>query len=363
MINRIIFAAGGTGGHIYPAIAVADELKKVNENIKIKFIGAKGKIEEKIIPANGYELETIDIIGFKRSLSLKNLTAVYKLFIALKVTKKILRGFAPDLVFGTGGYVSGPVLKSAAKLSIKTAVHEGNYYPGITVKLLSGYADKVIVNFAGTKKYLKRNDNVTVMPYPVRKNLVKIPKDEAQKIYGLDKGKRTLFVFGGSQGAASINSALLKCLKNLLAGNLQVIWQTGENDFDTISKLLDTGSSVKLFRYIDNINTAYSAADLILCRAGISTIMELAVLGMAAVFVPYPLAAENHQEKNVQALVDKNAAIMISDKMLNAKLETTIGSLIYDEKSLEKMRFNIRQFADKEAASKIADLLIGMNEN
>ena len=166
-------AAGGTGGHIYPAIAIADELKKMNENIKIKFIGAKGRIEEKIVPANGYELETIEITGIKRSLNLKNITAAYKIFKALKNSKKILKDFAPELVYGTGGFVSGPVLRSAQSLGITNVIEEGNYYPGVTVKLVSPKADKVIVNFEGTKKFLKRSDNISVMSYPVRQNLKK----------------------------------------------------------------------------------------------------------------------------------------------------------------------------------------------
>jgi len=360
MINRIVFAAGGTGGHIYPAIAVADELVRVNENVKIKFIGAKGKIEEKIIPQRGYELSTIDIRGFKRSLSFKNIGAAIKLFKALGESKKILKRFKPDIVFGTGGYVSGPVLKSAAKLKIKTVVQEGNYYPGVTVKLLSGSADKVILNFEGTKKFLKRQDNIEVLHYPVRQNLKRIPKNEALEIYGLDANKRTLFVFGGSQGASSINKALLKCIKNLLTGELQIIWQTGEKDFESISKLIDDHSSVKLFKYIDNIDSAYSVADLILCRSGISTIMELAAFGLASVLVPYPAAAENHQEKNAQALVDKNASEMIIDSELNEKLESAVSRLIYDEKSLELMRKNIKQFEDKNAASKIVQLLLNV---
>jgi len=358
MINRIVFAAGGTGGHIYPAIAVANELVKVNEKVKIKFIGSRGRIEEKIIQGNGYELNTIDIRGFKRSLSFKNIGAAYKLMKALKQTKKILKNFEPEIVFGTGGYVSGPVLKSAARLHIKTVVQEGNYYPGITVKLLSGSADIVILNFEGTKKYLKRQDNIEILPYPVRQNLKRIPKNEAMKIFGLDAKKRTLFVFGGSQGANSINRALLKCLKNLLTGEFQVIWQTGEQDFDSINKSVEDHSSVRLFKYIDNIDSAYSAADLVLCRAGISTIMELAGFGLTAVFVPYPLAAENHQEKNARALIEKHAAEIILDNELNEKLESTISRLIYDENKLKRMRLNIKQFADNNAASKIVQLLL-----
>jgi UDP-N-acetylglucosamine--N-acetylmuramyl-(pentapeptide) pyrophosphoryl-undecaprenol N-acetylglucosamine transferase len=363
MINRIVFAAGGTGGHIYPAIAVADELKKINENVKIKFIGARGKIEEKIVPKNGYELNTIEIRGFSRSLNLKNFGTAFKLMRALGEAKKILKSFNPEIVFGTGGYVSGPVLKSASKLGMKTVIQEGNYYPGITVKLLSPVADKVIINFDQTKKYLKRQDNIEVMSYPVRQNLKKISKKEALAFFGLSEAKRTLFVFGGSQGASSINSALLKCLKNLLTSNIQIIWQTGEKTFEDMDKQIENKNLVKLYKYIDFINVAYSASDLILCRAGVSTIMELASFGAAAVFVPYPLATENHQEKNAKALVEKKAASMILDKELNERVEAVISGLIHDEPALEEMRNNIKQFADKAAASKIVQLLLRLSNN
>jgi len=363
MINRIVFAAGGTGGHIYPAIAVADELKKINENVKIKFIGAKGKIEEKIVPQNGYELNTIEVRGFLRSLSLKNFGTAFKLLKALREAKKILKQFNPELVFGTGGYVSGPVLKSASKLGMKTVVQEGNYYPGITVRLLSSVADKVIINFNETKKYLKRQDNIEVMSYPVRENLERISKKEALEFFGLSDTKKTLFVFGGSQGASSINSALLKCVKNLLTGDIQIIWQTGEKDFDGISKSLENRGLIKIFKYIERINLAYSASDLIVCRGGVSTIMELASFGAAAVIVPYPLAAENHQEKNAKAFVEKKASSMILDSELNEKFESVVLQLIHDDSALEQMRSNIKLFADRKAASKIVQMLLKLSNN
>ncbi len=360
MINRIIFAAGGTGGHIYPAIAIADELKKLNKDIEIKFIGAKGRIEEKIVPQRGYELKTIDISGFKRSLSYKNIINGIKLLKALGESKKILKDFNPEIVFGTGGFVSGPVLKSAYRLKIPNVIEEGNYYPGVTVKFLSQSADKVILNFEGTKKFLKRQDNIEIMSYPVRENLKKYNREEAIKHFGLNPGKKTLFVFGGSQGAKSINTSLLKIFENISGNGVQIIWQTGENDFESISRIVSTSENVKVFKYIDNIDYAYSACDLTICRAGISTIMELASFKLAAIFVPLPSASENHQEKNSRAIIEKQAAEMILDKELNEKLETTVLKLINDDNKLNNMRSNINQFADVKAASKIAQMLIGM---
>lgn len=360
MINRIIFAAGGTGGHIYPAVAVADELKKINPAIEICFIGAKGRIEEKIVPNSGYELKTIDIKGFHRSLSLKNVNVTIKLLRALRESKKILREFKPELVFGTGGFVSGPVLKSAASLGITTVIEEGNYYPGISVKWLSSKADKVILNFESSRQFLKRKDNIEIMSYPVRENLKRYSPEEAKKYFGLVTGKKTLFIFGGSQGAGSINRALLNCVNSLTALKIQIIWQTGERDYETVNLAVKNNKSVKALKYIDKIDYAYSAADLILSRSGISTVMELASFGSAAVFVPYPRATENHQEKNASALAEKGAAEILNDKDLDENLETRIIALINNDAALNSMRNNIKQFADKEAAEKIAAMLIKM---
>lgn len=357
MIKRIIFAAGGTGGHIYPAIAVADELKKINPEIEILFIGAKGRIEEKIVPNCGYKLRTIDIKGFKRSLSLQNINVTLKLLKALRESKKILKEFKPQVVFGTGGFVSGPVLRSANSMEILTVIEEGNSYPGISVKWLSAKADKVILNFEETKKYLKRKDNIEIMSYPVRENLKKISRDEAIKYFGLDSNKKTLFVFGGSQGAASINKALLNSIESLTKNNIQIIWQTGDTDFEAINSAVKNNYSVKVLKYIDNIAYAYSAADLVVCRAGISTVMELAGFGIAAVFVPYPKSSENHQEKNAMTLVEKNAAEIINDSELDEKFENKVTGLMIDDARREELKNNIKQFADNNAAAKIADML------
>lgn len=360
MISRIIFAAGGTGGHIYPAIAIADELVKLNSSIEIKFVGAKGRIEEKIIPANGYKLETIEITGFKRSLNLKNISAALKIFKALKDSKKILKDFAPELVYGTGGFVSGPVLKAAQSLDMPNVIEEGNFYPGVTVKLVSPKADKVILNFEGTRKFLKRTDNTVVMSYPVRENMKQHNRADAARYFGLDESKKILFVFGGSQGARSINSALLKCFKNITGSGTQIIWQTGESDFEMVNSAVSSNSSLKALKYIDKIDYAYSCCDLVVCRSGISTIMELAGFGLPAIFVPYPLASENHQEKNARAVTEKNGAEIILDKDLNQKLESSILDLLSDENRLIYMKSNISKLADKKAASRIAAMLVEM---
>ena len=362
MINRAVFAAGGTGGHIFPAIAVADELKKINKKAEIVFIGAKGRIEEKIVPNTGYELKTLELRGFYRSINPKNIAVFTKFLRALKEAKKYLSNFKPDLVYGTGGFVSGPVLMAAHKFGLPTVIQEGNYYPGITVKWLSGNADKVILNFEGTKKFLKRQDNIEIMSYPVRENLKNYPKAEACSFFGLNENKKVLFAFGGSQGASSINKTLLNNLEQLNKDNIQLIWQSGEGDLEKISQAAEEYDNIKVHGFIDNIDYAYSAADLIICRSGISTVMELAYFGAAVVFVPFAFASENHQEKNARAMADAGAAEIILDSNLQNRFYETITRLLNNEKHLESMRKSIRKFADKDAASKIAKLLVQMTE-
>jgi len=361
MISRIVFAAGGTGGHIYPAVAVADELRKRKKDVSIYFIGAEGRIEERIIPSCGYKLKTLKIRGFQRSvlrgLNPKNLIVLFKLLNSIKESRAFLKSYKPEIVFGTGGFVSGPVLWSASRLGIPSVVQEGNFYPGVTVRLLSSKVNKVILNFAGSRRFLKKQDNIEIMPYPVRENLRKLSKKEAVEFFGLSETKKTLFVFGGSQGASSINRAMLKSYCELLENNMQIIWQTGEKDFSEIIDGTAKYKELKIFAYIDDIDYAYSASDLILCRAGISTVMELACYGAAVVFVPFAYASENHQEKNARAMVEAGASEILLDSEVGEKLSQVVIGLIKNEGRLQEMRKNILKFADMEAASKIADLL------
>lgn len=362
MIESIMIAAGGTGGHIYPALAVADELRNMNDNIRILFIGAKGKMEENIIPQNGYELKTIEIHGFERKVNLRNFLILGKLVKAIKNAKKLIREFKPQVVFGTGGYVSGPVLWAASKMEIPTAVLEGNYYPGATVRLLASKVDKLVLNFDETRKYFKKDNNIIIMSYPVRKNMKRYSRDEAVKIFGLDSSKKILFVVGGSLGAGSINEAVSGFAGMLVEHGIQLIWQTGQQDYGIYSEKFTGNNSIKIFGYIDNMDAAYSAGDVIVCRAGISTIMEAASFGCAAVFVPYPMAAENHQEKNARAIVKAEAAEMVLDADLKRDLMNVVFRLIDNEKQTAVMKGKIKSFADDNAASNLAGLLDYMSK-
>lgn len=361
MLSRIIFAAGGTGGHIYPALAVADELKKINENINICFIGAKGKMEEKVVPEYGYLLKTINISGLIRSLNTKNLWTALKLFSSVKEARSLLKGFAPDIVFGTGGYASGPVVWSASKLKIPVVLYEGNYYPGLTVRFLASRANAVLVNFPESEKFFKHKNKIKSMSYPVRKKLKIYSRNEAIIHFNLISDKKTLFIFGGSQGAHSINKAFLKCFDKLTVSNIQILWQTGEKDYDEVFNAVTQNPDIKIFKFLNEIDFAYSAADLIVCRSGISAVMEIAYFGAAAIFVPYPFASEAHQLMNAEKMYKQNAAELILDKNLDIQMESKIIKLINDKKKLNEMRANIKRFSDVNAASKIAGYLNNFN--
>ncbi|MCX7878540.1 MAG: undecaprenyldiphospho-muramoylpentapeptide beta-N-acetylglucosaminyltransferase [Ignavibacteria bacterium] len=356
MINRAIFAAGGTGGHIYPALAVADELKKINQDVYIKFIGAKGKIEEKIVPENKYELKLIELEGFQRRLNLKNLKNIYSLIRALNMCRKIIKEFNPDIVFATGGYVSWPVAKAACSFKIPYVMLEGNAYPGLAVRMLSKSADKVIVNFKQTVNFLKRRDNVVFLRYPFRSNLKVVSRKEALLHFGLDDTKKTLLVLGGSQGARSVNSAMIKHYKVITEKGIQIIWQTGNNEYDRVHSLVNQ-TDVKVLKYIDRMDYAYSAADLLLSRAGISTITEAAFFKIPMVAVPYPYSSDNHQRLNAEVLKEAGAAEIINDNELEVKIPEKIIELISNDLRLNEMRGKMSEFADSESAGKIAELL------
>jgi len=356
-LNKIIFAAGGTGGHIYPAIAVADELKKMNDKIDILFIGVKGKMEEKVIPQYGYQLRTINISGLNRNLSPKNLLTAFKFFSSTRAAANLLRTFEPDIVFGTGGYVSGPVFWAANRLKIPSVIYEGNFYPGLTVRLFASRVNKILLNFTESTVFFKQKDKINIMPYPVRRNLKTYSRNGALSRFGLNPGKKTLFIFGGSQGAHSINRAILNCLDKLVAANIQMLWQTGENDYDVIKKTVGENLNIKLFSFLNEIDYAYSASDLVVCRSGISAVMEIAYFGIPVIFVPYPFSSEAHQLRNAERLKEQNAAEMILDKDLQNQLATKVIELINDESKLKHLRHNIRQFCDPKAASRIAGFL------
>ena len=352
---RYLFAGGGTGGHIFPAIAIADELKKLDKEAEILFIGAKGRIEEKIVPSNNYRLETIDITGIDRSMLRKNFKLPYKFLQALRKCRKIIKEFRPDAAIGTGGFVTGPVIYMAVRKKVPSLIQEGNSFAGKTIKFLSSRADKVVINFDETRNYLKRKDNIVKISHPIRSSLKKYDREEALKKFGLSVERRTIFVFGGSQGARGINTGIERILKSLYENNLNVIWQTGKSDFEKISiKFAYLNDRVKVFEFIDNIDQAYSASDVVICRAGITSIMEIAYLQMPSILIPLPTSAENHQEMNARSLENKEAAVVVLQKDIEVRLSDEILKLINDDQRMNQLKNNVTGFSDNQAAEKIA---------
>jgi len=361
---KIIFTGGGTGGHIFPAIAVADELKKNFENVNVLFVGAKGRIEEKIVPANNYELMTVEIAGFNRRKIFENIKLPIKFFKALKNCKKILYYFKPDVVVGTGGFASAPMIYSAIKMKIPAIVQEGNSFPGKVTRYFAGKATKVIVSFDETKKYLKREDNIIKISYPVRNSLTKVDKIGALNYFDLNNGNRTLFVFGGSQGARGINDAIKNKIKTLYNENINLLWQTGKSSYNEFTELCKPyDDKIKVFEFIDNMKYAYSASDLVICRSGMSSIMELSFLKMPVVLVPLPTSADNHQEKNAITLENSKACILLKQNELESKLMNVITNTIYNNDTLKTLGDNIFKFSDPDSAAKIANLIYQLTLN
>lgn len=351
---RIIMTGGGTGGHIFPALAIADEIRKNEPDAKIKFIGAKGRIEETLVPENNYDIDLIEVIGLNRKNMFKNVSFILKYFKSLNRCKVILKEFKPDVVFGTGGFVTGPVVSTAIKLGIPSLIQEGNSYPGKVIKYLSAKANKVIVNFEETKGYLKRKDNVVKISYPVRSKINSVDKESAKKFFGFKNDNKILLIFGGSQGSKSINDVIERNIFDISESNINIIWQTGKLNYETLSsKYSGAYDNIKLFGFINEMDKAYASADLVVCRAGISSIMELSFTSKPAVLIPYPFAAENHQEKNAQVLVERKSGIMVKEKDINNLLIQEIKRVIYDEELLKILSANIAKIYDKDAPQKI----------
>ena len=360
---KFIFAGGGTGGHVFPAIAIADEIKKLNTSSEILFVGAKGKIEERLVPQNGYELETISIEGFKRGSVFSNLSLPGKLAGAVYKSKKIIRRFNPQVVVGTGGFVSLPVLYSAVSLKKKTLIQEGNYYPGLATKFLSRRVDKVIVNFEGTSSLLKRSDNVIKIGHPIRSSLNLIDKDSAREKLKLNNKNFTVFVFGGSQGARGLNSVIPQLIKSFSDEEINLIWQTGKYDFEKNVEDFKTEDGIIIEEFINDMSTAYSASDLVICRSGVTTIMELAYLGKGAILVPFPGATDNHQELNARTLEKQNAARVVLQSDLSEKLLREILKLKSNPEMILHQEKEIKKFEDPFAARKIAEEILSMTIN
>ena len=357
---RFLFAGGGTGGHLFPAVAVAEQIRELKPEADILFIGTKDKLESKIVPKLGFKFKSIWIKGFTRKLNLENLLFPLKLFVSLIQSLAINISFKPKVAIGSGGYVAGPAVWAASMMGTKIILLEQNTYPGVTTRLLEKYAEEVHLSFEESKKYLRNEKSHHLTGNPVRKNLGRMEKSEALRKFGLSNEKKTLLVLGGSLGAKTINEAMSESIKIFEENNVQVIWQTGKNYFEQFKKLnLDY---IKVFDFIEDMNAAYSACDLLVARAGATTIAELLNLGIPAILVPSPNVAENHQYYNAKVLSDKNAAILIEDKNLKKDLEQSVLNNLNSANKLSDLKKNALAMAKPEAAKVIARNAINFAE-
>jgi len=341
---------------VFPALAIADEIHKLRPHADILFVGTANKIEARVIPQRGYAFSTIWISGLRRKVTLENLLFPLKVFVSMIQSFFLMKQFQPDVVVGTGGYVCGPVLYTASLLGVPTVVHESNSYPGVTTRMIAGRATRVLTAFEGTNRWLKKTNNVQLVGTPVRESLAKMPRNEAMKYFGLQPGVKTLLVFGGSLGATSINNAVRGIFRDLEQSQIQVIWQTGEKDYDSLRSF--AGQRVWVGAFIERMDYAYAAADVVLCRAGAMTIAELTALGKPAILVPYPFAAADHQTYNALMLAKAGAAIALADHDLSSKLKETVLNVLKDDSKKKKMAAASQSLGKHEAGRVIAETIL-----
>ncbi|RXK81224.1 undecaprenyldiphospho-muramoylpentapeptide beta-N-acetylglucosaminyltransferase [Filimonas effusa] len=355
MSNRIIIAGGGTGGHIFPAIAIANAIRQQQPDTQFLFVGAKGKMEMERVPQAGYDIKGIDIAGFNRSSLFKNLSLPFKLIKSFFQVRSIISGFKPDAVIGVGGYSSFPVLRVAQQRNIPTFIHESNSFAGKSNILLGKKAVRVFVASEGMEKFFPAG-KLQITGNPVRKSIAgaDISRAEALAFFGLAENKKTILVVGGSLGARSINEAISSHVRDLATLNLQLIWQTGKTGAQAYKHRGDAISNIWVNDFIVEMEKGYAAADVVISRAGAMAVSELCVVKKPTVFVPYPFAAEDHQTMNAKYLVDKEAALMVKDDEVKAKLFPAITQLAMDEAKQEKLRNNIARLAVTNADDVIA---------
>lgn len=356
---KIIISGGGTGGHIFPAIAIADCLKKRFPQADILFIGAKNRMEMDRVPKAGYPIEGLWISGFKRELSLDNLSFPFKLLSSMINARRIIKRFKPDVVVGVGGFASGPTMKTASSLNIPIVIQEQNSFPGVTNKLVAKKAERICVAYNDMDRWFPK-DKIVLTGNPLRNNIKPLDdqKEECLKFFELDPDKKTILLVGGSQGALGINKGISAMLDTFKNNDYQMIWQTGTHYYDkAVEEVKNNGlqSRIKCTVFIDRMDMAYAAADVVISRAGAMSISELSLLRKAVVFVPLPTAAEDHQTKNAMSLVKENAALMVKNSETETELLPTVFSLMENEEKQNEMKDNIAKFAKPNAAEDIVD--------
>ena len=356
--GAFIFSGGGTGGHIYPAIAIANELKLRFPDAEFLFVGAQDKMEMQKVPQAGYKIEGLWIAGLQRKFTFQNAMFPFKLISSLWKSRKIIKKFKPNVVIGTGGFASGPLLQMANSLNIPTVIQEQNSFPGITNKLLSKKANKICVAYENLERFFPK-DKIILTGNPVRQDLLEIDskRNEALDYFKLDTTKKTLLILGGSLGARRINQLIAKEIDFIINQNIQIVWQCGKlylNDYEHFSDK----QNVQVTAFIDRMDLVYAAADFVISRAGASSVSELCLVGKPVIFIPSPNVAEDHQTKNANAIVEKKGAILIKESELDEKFETTFLNLIQDEKLQTELSENIKKLAKPFATKDIVDEII-----
>lgn len=358
---KIIISGGGTGGHIFPAIAIANALKAIDSSSEILFVGAQGRMEMEKVPAAGYPIIGLPVAGFQRRLTWKNITFIFKLIRSIMKAKQVLRLFNPDVVVGVGGYASGPMLRSAAKRGIPTLIQEQNSFAGVTNKLLAKKAKRICVAYNGMEKHFPA-DKIMLTGNPVRQGLETIDylHDEAIQYFKLDPARPVILLIGGSLGARTLNESVAAKLNEIEASGIQLIWQTGKTYHTEAQRLLANNSypSIHQYDFISRMDLAYSAADAVISRAGALSISELCVVGKPAILVPSPNVSEDHQTHNAMALVEKQAALMIRDVDAHKTLIDEALSLVINREKKILLSSNIKQMAMPNAANVIANEVI-----
>lgn len=364
---RVIISGGGTGGHIFPAVSIANAIKEKRPDARILFVGAEGRMEMQRVPAAGYEIKGLPIAGFNRKNLLKNVSVLFKIMKSRRMARKILRDFKPQVAVGVGGYASGPTLNVAESMGIPTLLQEQNSYAGVTNKLLAKKAKRICVAYDGMERFFPK-DSILFTGNPVRQNLLEqnISKDEAVRSFGLVPGKATILIVGGSLGARTLNESVLGNLPLVKQQNkVQFIWQTGKYYSEEIQaelKRRGCPQNLVVMDFISDMRQAFAAADLIISRAGAGSISEFCLLGKPAILVPSPNVAEDHQTKNALSLVQKDAALYVTDADARRSLLPLAINTVSDHNRLEVLSFNIKKLARPNAASDIADEVIKLAE-
>ena len=361
MKYKFIISGGGTGGHIFPAISIANALKKRLPDADILFVGALGRMEMERVPAAGYPIEGLPISGLDRKNMLRNIKVVWNLLRSLVLARRIISRFKPNVAIGVGGYASAPTLRAASALGVPTVIQEQNSYAGVTNKLLAKKAKRICVAYEGMDRFFPK-EKVILTGNPVRQDLFSVePKtEEAYRFFNFDPKKKTILVVGGSLGARTINQSIIAGLDKLAETDVQIIWQTGKFYIEDARKAAEPFISPNLLvtDFVSRMDMAYSIADLVVSRAGASSISELCLLAKPVILIPSPNVAEDHQTQNALALVRKDAAIMIKDIDSKAQLVDKMLEVIEDETQLNKLSKNILQLAEKDSADRIAEEIL-----